>query len=71
MAILFVAILLLNSYPDPELDLAGGYLGAYFVVSQLAFLCLVFALARVDWSYALTEHKLRFKRDTPGENART
>jgi len=45
MAILLVAILLLNSYPDPELDLAGGYLGAYFVVSQLAFLCLVFAFA--------------------------
>ncbi|XUW92779.1 hypothetical protein OH764_23625 [Burkholderia sp. M6-3] len=60
-----------HSYLDPELDLDGGYLGAYFVVSQLAFLCLVFALARVDWSYALTEHKLRFKRDTPGENART
>ncbi|MDR6207881.1 hypothetical protein [Paraburkholderia graminis] len=54
-----------HSYLDPELDLAGGYLGAYFVATQLALLCLVFALTRIDWTFALNKHKLRFKRDAP------
>jgi membrane protein DedA with SNARE-associated domain len=60
-----------HSYLDPELDLDGGYLGVYFVVSQLALLGLVFVLMRIDWSAALNEHRLRFRRVKPGENVRT
>ena len=60
-----------HSYLDPEFDLEGGYLGAYFIATQLALLCLVFALMRIDWSFAINEHKLRFKRGTPAQNART
>ncbi|EIF32088.1 hypothetical protein BCh11DRAFT_07666 [Burkholderia sp. Ch1-1] len=60
-----------HSYLDPELDLEGGYLGAYFVLTQLALLGLVFALMRIDWSVALNEHRLCFRRPRPGENART
>ncbi|ASW03508.1 hypothetical protein [Paraburkholderia aromaticivorans] len=60
-----------HSYLDPELDLEGGYLGAYFVVTQLALLCLVFVLMRIDWSAALNEHRLHFRRPRPGENAHT
>ncbi|WP_454874916.1 hypothetical protein [Paraburkholderia xenovorans] len=60
-----------HSYLDPELDLEGGYLGAYFVLTQLALLGLVFALMRIDWSVALNEHKLRFRRSRTRENAGT
>jgi hypothetical protein len=33
------------------------YLSAYFIVSQIAFLFLVYAFTRVDWHRLLTEHE--------------
>ncbi|ORC49898.1 hypothetical protein B2G74_18515 [Burkholderia sp. A27] len=60
-----------QTYLDPEMELEGGYLGVYFIVSQLALLGLVFVLTRIDWNLALNEHRLRFRRSIRGGDART
>lgn len=43
-------------------NLGGAYLGLYFAASQLAFLALVYAFAKIDWAYLQREHKLRLRR---------
>jgi uncharacterized membrane protein YdjX (TVP38/TMEM64 family) len=62
---------LAHSYIDPEMELEGGYLGAYFIATQLALLGLVFVLMRLDWNLALNEHRLRFRRSARGGGSRT
>ncbi|MBB5458283.1 hypothetical protein [Paraburkholderia sp. Cpub6] len=61
---------LAHSYLDPELDLEGGYLGAYFIVTQLVLLGLVFVLTRIDWKLALNGHTFRFRRSLRGTDSR-
>lgn len=53
---------LAHSYLDPELDVEGGYLGAYFVATQLLLLGFVYVLTRIDWKLALNERTFRFRR---------
>ncbi len=53
---------LTHAYVDPETELEGGYLGAYFVASQLALLGMVWVFMKLDWALLLNEHKLRFGR---------
>lgn len=51
-----------HDYVEPESNLGGAYLGLYFAASQLAFLALVYAFAKIDWAYLQREHKLRLRR---------
>jgi uncharacterized membrane protein YdjX (TVP38/TMEM64 family) len=57
---------LTHSYVDPETQLEGGYLGAYFVASQLVLLGLVFIFMKLDWAHLQNEHKFRFRRQQKG-----
>jgi hypothetical protein len=47
---------------DRETDLTGPYLGIYFVLSQLALLCIVYGLLKLDWRALFQEHRLRIMR---------
>lgn len=62
-------------YLDAESEVGGAYMGAYFIVSQLAFLALAIGFAKVDWRALLQAKRLRWRRAapmaTPSENART
>jgi len=49
-------------YLDEETEISGAYLGVYFVVSQIVFLAAVYGFTKVDWSYLLTERRLRWRR---------
>jgi len=40
------------------------YLSGYFIVSQVAFLFLIYAFTRVDWHRLLAEHKFAWTRRT-------
>jgi membrane protein YqaA with SNARE-associated domain len=53
---------LTHAYVDPESELEGGYLGVYFVASQLALLGVVVVFMKFDWAYLLNEHKFRWRR---------
>ena len=46
-----------------ELGESWPYLGAYFVLSQFAFLALVYLFTKVDWQVLLLEKKLRWVRN--------
>lgn len=61
---------LTHAYVDPETELEGGYLGAYFVASQLALLGLVFIFMKLDWEHLLNEHRFRFRRSRIGAGDR-
>lgn len=50
-----------HSYVDPETELEGGYLGAYFVASQLVLLGFVVVFMKLDWAHLLHEHKFRLR----------
>lgn len=41
---------LTHSYVHPEAELEGGYVGAYFIASQLVLLGLVFICMKLDWA---------------------
>ncbi|WP_207880247.1 hypothetical protein, partial [Pseudomonas sp. 32_A] len=56
-----------HDYVEPESNLGGAYLGLYFAASQLAFLALVYAFAKIDWAYLQREHKLRLRRAEKNE----
>lgn len=45
---------------DINAGLVGGYLGAYFVLTQIGFLLLVYSFTKVDWRAALVEKKFRW-----------
>ncbi|MEM5330474.1 hypothetical protein VSR34_28275 [Paraburkholderia sp. JHI2823] len=47
---------------DPETQLEGGYLGGYFVVTQLVLLGLVYILMKLDWKRLLEQRKLAWRR---------
>jgi membrane protein DedA with SNARE-associated domain len=49
-----------------ELDLTNAekYLGAYFVVTQILLLLLVYLFARVDWRALLVEHKWKWHKES-------
>ena len=40
--------------------LVGGYLSAYFILTQIGFLLLIYPLAKVDWRAVLVEKKFRW-----------
>lgn len=45
---------------DTSADLVGEYLSAYFILTQIGFLLLVYLFTKIDWRTALTEKKLRW-----------
>lgn len=45
---------------DINAGLVGEYLGAYFILTQIGFLLLVYLFAKVDWRAALIEKKFRW-----------
>ncbi|AJY11343.1 hypothetical protein K6W16_13235 [Burkholderia dolosa] len=47
---------------DVESQIEGGYLGGYFVVTQLLLLALVFVLAKLDWRALIDKRRLTFRR---------
>src|SRR5690348_7584623 len=47
-----------------ESEEAVPYLSGYFIVSQIAFLFLIYAFTRVDWHRLLAEHKFAWTRRT-------
>ncbi|MET3444848.1 hypothetical protein [Ralstonia sp. 1138] len=49
-------------YLDAEAEIDGAYMGVYFVVSQVAFLALVYGFAKVDWGHFLQTKRLRWRR---------
>lgn len=49
-------------YLDAEAEIDGAYMGVYFVVSQVAFLTLVYGFAKVDWGHFLQTKRLRWRR---------
>ncbi len=44
---------------DINAGLIGGYLGGYFILSQIGFLLLVWLFTRIDWRGLINEKKLR------------
>ncbi|TSA53570.1 MAG: hypothetical protein D4R40_00455 [Nitrosomonadaceae bacterium] len=38
----------------------GEYLGAYFILSQIVFLLLIYPFTKVDWRAVLIEKKFRW-----------
>jgi uncharacterized membrane protein YdjX (TVP38/TMEM64 family) len=44
---------------DINAGLVGNYLGAYFILTQIGFLLLVYLMARIDWRAVLLEKKFR------------
>jgi uncharacterized membrane protein YdjX (TVP38/TMEM64 family) len=59
---------LVSAHVDPEVRFEGGYLSAYFVATQLAFLGLVYMLMKLDWKMLIEQRKLRWRRSvkSPG-----
>ncbi|WP_321939687.1 hypothetical protein [Paraburkholderia sp. J8-2] len=51
-----------SSLVDPEALFEGQYLGVGFVLSQLAFLGLVYGLMKLDWKLLLEQRKLKWRR---------
>lgn len=49
-------------YLDAEAEIDGAYMGVYFVVSQVAFLALVYGFAKMDWRHFLETKRLRWRR---------
>ncbi|WP_124382903.1 hypothetical protein [Ralstonia sp. SET104] len=49
-------------YLADETEVGGVYMGAYFVVSQVVFLALVYGFAKVDWRYFLQAKRLRWRQ---------
>ena len=45
---------------------AWPYLDAYFVLSQILLLMIVYAFARIDWWALFNERKLRLMSKAPG-----
>ena len=43
------------------------YLSVYFVISQIAFLLLVYAFTRVDWQRLFTEHEVTWRKELPSK----
>lgn len=56
-------------YLDAEAEIDGAYMGVYFVVSQVAFLALVYGFAKVDWQHFLETRRLRWRRQRSRESA--
>lgn len=44
---------------DINAGLIGGYLGGYFILSQIGFMLLVYLFTRIDWRAMLLEKKLK------------
>lgn len=44
---------------DINAGLIGGYLGGYFILSQIGFLGLVYLLTKIDWQALLSEKKFK------------
>ena len=62
-----------SSYLDLESPLEGGYLSGYFIGSQLAFLCVVYLLMKLDWKMLIEHRKLTCRRtvnDQPPDTRR-
>ncbi|MGC2457140.1 MAG: hypothetical protein WA435_04000 [Gallionellaceae bacterium] len=45
---------------DIDADLVGGYLSAYFILTQIGFLLLIYLFIKVDWHAVLIEKKFRW-----------
>ncbi|HEY3327659.1 MAG TPA: hypothetical protein VGK14_10900 [Novimethylophilus sp.] len=45
---------------DINAGLVGEYLGAYFILTQIGFLLLIYLFAKVDWRAVLIEKKFRW-----------
>jgi membrane protein YqaA with SNARE-associated domain len=45
---------------DINAGLIGGYLGAYFILTQIGFLLLIYPFTKVDWRSVLIEKKFRW-----------
>ncbi len=59
-----------SAHLDPESQFEGHYLGAYFVLSQLALLGVVYLLMKLDWRALFDERTLRWRRSparSPGD----
>ncbi|CAB3722381.1 hypothetical protein LMG22037_04881 [Paraburkholderia phenoliruptrix] len=62
-----------SSYLDLESPHEGGYLSGYFIVSQVAFLCVVYLLMKLDWKMLIEHRKLTCRRtvnDEPSDTRR-
>lgn len=46
-----------------DIDYFAEYLSAYFIVTQIVLLLLIYAFTRVDWKAALTERKFRWLKN--------
>ncbi len=44
---------------DINAGLIGGYLGGYFILSQIGFMLLVYLFTKIDWRALLIEKKIR------------
>ncbi len=44
---------------DVHAGLIGGYLGGYFILSQIGFLLLVYLFTKIDWHGLIIEKKIR------------
>lgn len=51
-----------SAHVDSEALFEGGYLSAYFVVTQLALLGLVYMLMKLDWKTLIEQRKLVWRR---------
>lgn len=62
-------------YLDEEAEIDGAYMGAYFVVSQVVFLALVYGFTKIDWRHLLQTKRLRWRRPSsvapPSEEIQT
>ncbi len=56
----FWVSLVQETYKVLDIDYLGKYLSAYFIVTQMALLLLVYAFTKVDWGAALVEKKFRW-----------
>ena len=57
-----------SAHIDPETQFEGGYLGGYFVVTQLVLLGLVYILMKLDWKMLLEQRKLAWRRSLRRHN---
>lgn len=51
-----------ETYKHLDIDggLVGGYLSAYFILTQIGFLLLIYLFTKVDWRAVLIEKKFRW-----------
>lgn len=58
-------------YLDEADAVDGAYMSAYFIVSQIVFLALVYGFAKLDWPYVLQTRRLRRRRPPASRSSTT